>query len=80
MNWKGENFYTGNRVAAFVRSGEPFQDFMKEQRAKGVHTLYFTTEPSRFGALQRELGSHKSFRVLTNDRINNKFGIAKVEL
>jgi len=80
MNWKGENFYTGNRLAAFVRSGEPFQDFMKAQRAKGVHTLYFTTEPSRFGALKRELGAHKSFRVLTDDHVNNKFGIAKVEL
>lgn len=80
MNWKGENFYTGNRLAAFVRSGEPFQDFMKAQRTKGVRTLYFTTEPSRFSALKREIGAHKSFQVLTDDRVNNKFGIVKVEL
>lgn len=80
MNWKGENFYTGNYLAAFVRSGEPFQQFMKQKRAEGVRTLYFTTEPSRFGALKREIGEHKSFEVLTDDRVNNKFAIAKVEL
>jgi len=80
MNWKGENFYTGNRLAAFVRSGEPFQAWLKAQRAKRIHTIYFTTEPSRFGALKRELGDHKSFTVLTDDRVNNKFAIIKVEL
>ncbi|HEY6722824.1 MAG TPA: glycosyltransferase family 39 protein [Polyangiaceae bacterium] len=79
MNWKGENFYTGNHLAAFVRSGEAFQQFMKQKRAEGVRTLYFTTEPSRFGALRREVGEHKSFQVLTDDRVNNKFAIAKIE-
>ncbi|HEU5073994.1 MAG TPA: hypothetical protein VFU02_07470, partial [Polyangiaceae bacterium] len=80
MNWKGENFYTGNHLAAFVRSGEPFQKWLKQKRAAGARTLYFTTEPSRFDALKRELGTYKSFRVLTDDRVNNKFAIAKVEL
>lgn len=80
MNWKGENFYTGNYLAAFVRSGDAFQQFMKQKRAEGVRTLYFTTEPSRFGALKREVGEHKSFQVLTDERVNNKFAIAKVEL
>jgi 4-amino-4-deoxy-L-arabinose transferase-like glycosyltransferase len=80
MNWKGENFYTGNRVAAFVKSGEPFQKWIEVQRRRGIRTLFFTTEPSRFGALKRELGSFQSFEVLTLPSLNNKFALAKVDL
>ena len=29
MNWKGENFYTGNRVPAFVSSGEKFKEWVE---------------------------------------------------
>src|SRR5690606_16037361 len=47
MNWKGENFYTGNRVVAFVKSKEPFVRWIQAQREAGVQTLYVSTEPSR---------------------------------
>ncbi len=80
MNWKGENFYTGNRVAAFVKSGEPFKRWLDEQRKRGVRTLYVTTEPSRIAALKRELGDYQRFERLTDDRVNNKFMIARVDL
>ncbi|MDB4944765.1 MAG: Polymyxin resistance protein ArnT, undecaprenyl phosphate-alpha-L-Ara4N transferase, partial [Labilithrix sp.] len=32
MNWKGENFYTGNHVPAFVSSGATFQSWLKTQK------------------------------------------------
>ena len=80
MNWKGENFYTGNRLVAFVKSGEPFKRWLEQQRSRGVRTLYVTTEPSRIAALKRELGDYHRFERLTDDRVNNKFMIARVDL
>ncbi|HEY8943050.1 MAG TPA: glycosyltransferase family 39 protein, partial [Polyangiaceae bacterium] len=31
MNWKGENFYTGNQMVTFVRTGAPFKRWLAEQ-------------------------------------------------
>lgn len=78
MNWKGENFYTGNRVATFVSSGQAFKDWIEKQKTKGVRSLYFTTEHSRIPSLKKELGSVRSFDQLTTKRLNNKFMLAKV--
>src|SRR4029078_3372547 len=47
MNWKGENFYTGNAIPALVSSGKKFQDYILEQKKKGLKTFYFVTEHTR---------------------------------
>ncbi len=78
MNWKGENFYTGNRTPAFVSTGQKFKDFIEEQKKKGVTTLYFTTEHGRSHSLKGEVGTHTSFDAITDERLNNKFFIARV--
>lgn len=78
MNWKGENFYTGNKTPAFVASGQKFKDFIEEQKKKGVTTLYFTTEHGRAQSLKSEIGQHVSFDGITDDKLNNKFFIARV--
>jgi hypothetical protein len=78
MNWKGENFYTGNRMATFVSSGSKFKRWVKKQRSRGVDTMYFTTEHSRQKSLKRELGTVESFEQLTREEDNNKFFMAKV--
>jgi hypothetical protein len=80
MNWKGENFYTGNHVPAFVSSGSKFKSWIAEQRTKGVHVIFFTTEHSRTSSLKSELGAVKDFKVLTTKALNNKFMLARVEL
>ena len=80
MNWKGENFYTGNRVPAFVSSGSKFKSWIAEQKAKGVRVMFFTTEHSRTSSLKSELGAVKDFKVLTTRALNNKFMLARVEL
>ncbi len=79
MNWKGENFYAGNRIPAFVSSGQKFKDWVAEQRGQGVRVMYFTTEHSRIGALKRELGDPEKLDVLTPPSLNNKFTLARVE-
>lgn len=78
MNWKGENFYTGNRLPAFVTSGDKFKEWLADQRARGIRTLYFSTEHSRIGSLRRELGDPSDFQVLTTKELNNKFMVARV--
>ncbi len=78
MNWKGENFYTGNKTPAFVSSGAKFKEFIDEQKKKGVSTLYFATEHGRSHSLKGEIGDHKSFDAITDEKLNNKFFIARV--
>ena len=73
MNWKGENFYSGNHIPAFVSSGKKFQDYVTEERKKGTKTFYFMTEHARTGTLQNEIGATVSFEKLTPPELNNKF-------
>jgi hypothetical protein len=80
MNWKGENFYTGNRTPAFVSSGQRFKDWIEEQKKAGVRVMFFTTEHGRVGSLKSEIGPHKHFEMLTTPEVNNKFFVARVEL
>jgi 4-amino-4-deoxy-L-arabinose transferase-like glycosyltransferase len=77
MNWKGENFYTGNHVPAFVLSGKKFTDYMLELKKQGKKTFYFITEPHRTGVLHSELGQPRVFDKLTTAELNNKFVLVR---
>jgi 4-amino-4-deoxy-L-arabinose transferase-like glycosyltransferase len=77
MNWKGENFYTGNKIPAFVSSGATFTNWIKAQQDKGIKTIWFVTEHSRTSALRNEAGSPKTFDTITDRRLNNKFCLVK---
>ncbi len=79
MNWKGENFYSSNKIPAFVSSGAPFTTWVREQREKGVHAIYFVTEPGRIGGLRNEAQA-KEYRELTDRKVNNKFTLVKATL
>jgi hypothetical protein len=78
MNWKGENFYTGNRVPAFVSSGKKFKTWLEDRKTEGAKVMYFTTETARLKGLQRELDDPAQFEMLTDEDLNNKFFLAKV--
>jgi 4-amino-4-deoxy-L-arabinose transferase-like glycosyltransferase len=80
MNWKGENFYTGNHVPAFVSTGSKFRSWLDEERENGTHVVFFTTEHARESTLKSELGKVKSYAKLTDKDFNNKFFLARVEL
>jgi 4-amino-4-deoxy-L-arabinose transferase-like glycosyltransferase len=79
MNWKGENFYTGNRIPAFVSSGTPFTTWVRQQRDKGVRVMYFVTEHGRTSGLRSEVGA-KSYREITDKKLCNKFVLVRAEL
>jgi hypothetical protein len=77
MNWKGENFYSGNRLPVFVTSGAPFVSWVKGERQNGTKTFWFVTEPGRIASLQSELGAPASFERITDARLNNKFALVR---
>ncbi len=78
MNWKGENFYTSNRIPAFVSTGKKFKNWLDDRKAEGTKVMYFTTETARLKGLKRELDDPKKFEMLTDEDLNNKFFLAKV--
>ena len=79
MNWKGENFYTGNKIPAFVSSGAAFTTWVKQQKEKGVTVMFFVTEHSRTGGLRSEAGA-KSYKEITDKDLCNKFVLVRAEL
>jgi 4-amino-4-deoxy-L-arabinose transferase-like glycosyltransferase len=79
MNWKGENFYTGNKLPAFVSSGIPFKNYVQSLKRKGTRTMFFATEHTRLAGLRGELGNPTHFKVITDKRLNNKFTLVRVQ-
>ena len=79
MNWKGENFYTGNHVPAFVSTGATFTSWLKKQREAGQKVMYFITEHGRISGLKNEVAA-KSYREVTDKVLNNKFILVRAEL
>lgn len=80
MNWKGENFYTGNRVAIFVSSGAPMKTYIEKRRARGEGDLYFVTEHDRIGSLKSELGPVQTFEELTDKATDRQFCLVRARL
>jgi 4-amino-4-deoxy-L-arabinose transferase-like glycosyltransferase len=77
MNWKGENFYTGNRVAVFVDlNNKEVTDWTDKNKGK---TAYFVLEHGRLGRLRSLLSPHE-IKALTTERDNNKFVLVRVNL
>lgn len=79
MNWKGENFYTSNRIPAFVSTGQTFQTYLKKEREKGTKVLYLVTEHSRIGGLRSEVAG-KAYKEMTDKALNNKFILIRADL
>ncbi len=80
MNWKGENFYTGNRVPAFVSSGKKLKNWLRGQQKAGRKVLFFLTEHGRIGALKGELGPSTPIQRMTDKSLNDKFALVRAEL
>jgi 4-amino-4-deoxy-L-arabinose transferase-like glycosyltransferase len=77
MNWKGENFYTGNRVAVFPAGGK-ILPWIEGRRKAGARAVFFLTEHGRLPALRREVGEPAGFAQLTGAADNNKFVLVRV--
>lgn len=77
MNWKGENFYTGNRVAVFVDlDNKKVEAWIKERPGTRA---FFILEHGRLERLKRLLGP-REVQVLSTKRDNNKFVLVRARL
>jgi 4-amino-4-deoxy-L-arabinose transferase-like glycosyltransferase len=77
MNWKGENYYTGNRVYVFVDlDNKKLLDWVDKNKGK---TVYLMLEHGRMDRLKRALGS-REIQTLTTQRECNKFVLVRTTL
>jgi 4-amino-4-deoxy-L-arabinose transferase-like glycosyltransferase len=84
LNWKGENFYTSNRIAQFGTPTVPpntpkLPAWTTEQKQKGARVMYFVTEHNRVAGLRKEVAA-KSVREVTTREDSNQFVLVRVEL
>ena len=79
MNWKGENFYTGNHIPAFVSSGAQFTQWVHQQKEKGTKVMFFVTEHTRTGGLRSEVHAQR-YTEVTDKALCNKFVLVRAEL
>ena len=77
MNWKGENFYTGNRVYVFAETdNERIRKWLEENEGR---TAYVVLEHKRLGRF-RKLVSDSEVQELTTKRDSNKFLLIELEI
>jgi hypothetical protein len=77
MNWKGENFYTGNRVFAFVDlDNRRLQDWARDHAGQRA---FFVLEHQRLANLRSVLRGAE-VEPLTTERDDNKFLLVSARL
>jgi 4-amino-4-deoxy-L-arabinose transferase-like glycosyltransferase len=78
MNWKGENFYSGNKLSLFVSGGAPLTQWVKDEKAKGTKVAFFVTEWTRIGGLKREVTAH-AWSEVTRKEDSHQFVLMRAE-
>jgi len=77
MNWKGENFYTGNAVHVFVQlDNAALRSWLAEN---GGRTAYFLLEPARLASL-RGVMRGSEIEEITDPRFCNKFILIRAHI
>jgi 4-amino-4-deoxy-L-arabinose transferase-like glycosyltransferase len=77
MNWKGENFYTGNRVHVFAETdNERMREWLEENQGR---TAYFVLEHKRLQSF-RKLVPAGEIRELSSKRDSNKYLLIRLEI
>jgi 4-amino-4-deoxy-L-arabinose transferase-like glycosyltransferase len=77
MNWKGENFYTGNRVYVFAETdNKRIREWLEENEGR---TAYVVLEHKRLASF-RKLVPEGEVRELSTKRDSNKFLLIELEI
>jgi len=77
MNWKGENFYSGNRVYVFAETDN--ERIRKWLDGNGGRKAYFVLERKRLGSFRKLLGD-REIHELSTQRDSNKFVLVELEI
>ncbi len=83
LNWKGENYYSGNALAIFISSGGSMRAYLEARRARGENVVWFVTERNRVRSLRAEIESMRaprSFTEVTGREISAEFTLVRAEL
>ena len=77
MNWKGENFYTGNRVYVFAETdNKRIREWLDENEGR---TAFFVLEHKRLESF-RKLVPKREVRELSTKRDSSKFLLIELEI
>lgn len=77
MNWKGENFYTGNRVYVFAETdNKRMRKWLEEHKGRKAYFVFEHKRLERF----RKLVPGREIHALSNKRDNNKFLLVELEI
>ena len=77
MNWKGENFYTGNRVYAFAETdNKRIKKWFSDNEGRRVYVVLERKRLARF----EKLVPGREVRELSTTRDNNKFVLVTLEI
>ncbi|HHH28717.1 MAG TPA: hypothetical protein ENK57_10290, partial [Polyangiaceae bacterium] len=77
MNWKGENFYTGNAVNVFVQlDNQALRSWLDENQGR---TAFFLLEPARLASL-RGVMRDSEIEEITDTRFCNKFILIRAHI
>jgi hypothetical protein len=77
MNWKGENFYTGNRVYVFAETdNKRIREWLEENKGRKA---FFVLEHKRLGSF-RNLLPGREVHELSDKRDCNKFLLVELEI
>jgi hypothetical protein len=77
MNWKGENFYTGNRVYVFAETdNKRIREWLEQNEGRKA---YFVLEHKRLASF-RKLVPGREIRELSTKRDHNKFVLVGLEI
>ena len=77
MNWKGENFYTGNRVYAFAETdNKRIKKWIADNEGRRVYVVLEHKRLARF----EKLVPGREVRALSTSRDNNKFVLVTLEI
>jgi hypothetical protein len=79
MNWKGENFYAGNRLAIVLNDSARLPVYLEERRRLGRTDLLAVCEHGRVSELRAALGGASWDVVPTTTRAeNDKFVLVRI--
>jgi 4-amino-4-deoxy-L-arabinose transferase-like glycosyltransferase len=77
MNWKGENFYTGNRVYVFAETdNKRMREWLQQNDARKAYVVLEHNRLERF----RKLVPDRKIRELSTKRECNKFVLIELEI
>jgi hypothetical protein len=78
IDWKGENFYSGNHILNFMGTGEALRNWLQEQRKKGIRAIYLVTAYHGINWIQGELSPGSHVESITGSKENNKFMLIRL--